>query len=1256
MNRGIPGGTLFLRMKKSISLTVILSFIFSLNAYPIEAGAQSVLDLPAPGAMVDLSPAYQPAVIKGLTIHKDNPFLFDFILDPGQEHWQGDALKKESEKLIKYFLVNLAVPEKEMWVNLSPYEKDRIIPQALGKTEMGRDLLAQDYMLKQITASLIYPEKNLGKAFWDRVYRQAGEQFKAAQIPVNTFNKVWIMADKAEIYEHHQTVFVISCHLKVMLAEDYEALRRSLAISPKADGGLEEDYLSLKHHAGQPGDTLEKGTVPLSLFPKGLSPFRGCPLGNHSTPNEIIRQIILPQLEREVNEGKNFANLRQIFNSIILSSWYKNNLKNALLNEVFADKDMVKGLDLKDPGIKEKIYERYVQAYKKGVFNFIKEDQKNGRIIHRKYFSGGIDAAMAAHPAVASFLDAIRSIRQNLRYGFMRVMARVQTEQPVDASPNMAGPARAVAQAREEIKLPPLQGKSVQVGQLTAMITYERELQHQIQRTPDGPLLQRLEARDAKLMAIIQQMIPDELWARIEIFRRVLNTEERSDQKLAELTRHFPEIGSFPLGARLNDFLVSIALYEPGDLQRDDFLESRAKTEEVILYLRLISGIQYFLDQREAERIFGRFISSVELRQEAEMGEVMGETDFHQNRSHQHRLTVISPDSVLGEFRQLAQAHSAVKLLVHMHISGPFEIEYTLDKPQDIALTLYKRLTQPSDPNFSAVARQVLAVGTEREFNVRNIQAAVSAPHLEQSIISEILTDLERHQFISRQDDGQYRLAAAQTELLKLILGDYDSAMAALDQGQESMHRGKRIDIQGIGLYLRKTPQRIGLWASQTYEPQQPSALISFDTSEETLGIEIKGEHRIFEPSDLNELNGKIEKDQPRFLGKGGYTSVNQVSTNVDSRIILDEADVHRETIYLLRALSRVLPPKWQLRRQRAGKAYYWVVNKQYASKFLTWIFNINRNIQSNNLEVPKVSRRDLAMLSPKDRESLALDIVDPKKWDGVRLREKMIELAFLNALNNRAARRGLRMDDPVKAERRIKDLKMLNVGLYLLQNPNPLERAGTEVLTRREIWADFTGIFAKAPLVYDGIEGREAYISDYVNDEADLLTTLTELHYGFIDLLLDPHELKKLAAAIDIFSTYAGDLKEILSYLKSYFASAKTSDDQEELALNIGAAINQEKKADGWDLEFARFLLKKAGIFQGYVIDPGDKAQNSQAAKHGGIDLATSATQWKVGGDKVQMNVDKALLARFRHEGFNGIRVDILQMSPVKSLDEIFS
>src|ERR1039458_5130813 len=157
-------------LKRFLSLIIIVCFCLNTLGPLPKAHADSVLDLPTPGTMVNLSPAYEPVIIKGLTVHKNNPFLFDFIVDVGQDKMSGEPLKKEGEKLIKYFLASLAIQDKDVWVNLSPYEKNKIVPEALGQTDMGRDLLEQDYILKQITASLIYPEKKLGKTFWNNVY------------------------------------------------------------------------------------------------------------------------------------------------------------------------------------------------------------------------------------------------------------------------------------------------------------------------------------------------------------------------------------------------------------------------------------------------------------------------------------------------------------------------------------------------------------------------------------------------------------------------------------------------------------------------------------------------------------------------------------------------------------------------------------------------------------------------------------------------------------------------------------------------------------------------------------------------------------------------------------------------------------------------------------------------------------------------------------------------------------------------------
>jgi|GEM_PF-3193177 len=356
-------------IRRIISLTAVFTFIVSSVLGPNLSYAQA-LALPQPGDMVGLTAAYAPVMMKGLKVHADNPLLFDFIIDPGKSGLKSadPAFKTESEKLIKYFLASLTIKEDDLWVNLSPYEKDRMIVDELGQTELGRDMLSQDYLLKQLTASLIYPEKELGKKFWDSVYAQARSKFGTSDIPIDTFNKVWIVADKADVYEKNGTAYVTDGHLKVMLESDYLA----------ATKGTQDDSLSTDQKEAQ-----ELG-------------------------KQIVREVILPELEKEVNQGQNFAPLRQMFYSMILASWYKMSIKDALLNQVYSNQAKTNGVKSDDPAVKEKIYSQYLEAYKKGVFNYIKEDVNAAtqESVPHKYFSGGlrIDAAqiiqhVAAIPA-----------------------------------------------------------------------------------------------------------------------------------------------------------------------------------------------------------------------------------------------------------------------------------------------------------------------------------------------------------------------------------------------------------------------------------------------------------------------------------------------------------------------------------------------------------------------------------------------------------------------------------------------------------------------------------------------------------------------------------------------------------------------------------------------------------------------------------------------------------------------------------------
>ena len=106
---------------------------------------------------------------------------------------------------------------------------------------------------------------------------------------------------------------------------------------------------------------------------------------------------MIPELTKEVNEGKNFAQLRQVYNSLILATWYKKKIKDSILTQVYENKNKVAGINIDDSQGKQKIYERYLQAFKKGAYNYIKEeiDPVSQKSLPRKYFSGGIIGDMA---------------------------------------------------------------------------------------------------------------------------------------------------------------------------------------------------------------------------------------------------------------------------------------------------------------------------------------------------------------------------------------------------------------------------------------------------------------------------------------------------------------------------------------------------------------------------------------------------------------------------------------------------------------------------------------------------------------------------------------------------------------------------------------------------------------------------------------------------------------------------------------------
>ncbi len=237
-----------------------------------------------------------PDCLKGMQINPHNPFQFNFILDAGDEQLDPEDRNDQVVRLAKYFLAGLTIPEEDLWVNLSPYEKDRIIAGDFARTEMGRDVLAQDYMLKQLTASLMDPRQELGSHFWQRLKKRAKDEYGVADITADTIHKVWIVPERAEVTVGENGVFLGDLRLQVMLEEDYlaRAQERFIVRTPR-------------------------------------------PNTNTALSTELMRELIIPAIEEEVNQGRTFATLRQIYGAMVLSVWFKNHLKESLLTRGYAD-------------------------------------------------------------------------------------------------------------------------------------------------------------------------------------------------------------------------------------------------------------------------------------------------------------------------------------------------------------------------------------------------------------------------------------------------------------------------------------------------------------------------------------------------------------------------------------------------------------------------------------------------------------------------------------------------------------------------------------------------------------------------------------------------------------------------------------------------------------------------------------------------------------------------------------------------------
>ena len=289
-------------------------------------------------------PAATP-MLRAIRLDPKDPFRMEFIFDSPT-----GLSQKIVSRAVEYFLAALTMPEEDLWVNLSPYEQDRVVNDNLAKTTFGASLLKEDYVLKHLSASLTNPETEAGKKYWDEINNVGARSPRPGRgnpAPTNTFNKVWIIPVGAKVKENGYGAYIADSALKVLTQDDYLAMQ--------------------KNNVGAK---------------------------DHSPAANAFRKHILPLINQEVNQGRSFRELRQIYNAFVLATWLKRKIKDSIFT-YYIDGKKVAGIDHADPQIKEKVYNAYLEMFKKGAYNFVKKERvvtrfiPSERFIKRQYFSGG---------------------------------------------------------------------------------------------------------------------------------------------------------------------------------------------------------------------------------------------------------------------------------------------------------------------------------------------------------------------------------------------------------------------------------------------------------------------------------------------------------------------------------------------------------------------------------------------------------------------------------------------------------------------------------------------------------------------------------------------------------------------------------------------------------------------------------------------------------------------------------------------------
>jgi tetratricopeptide (TPR) repeat protein/3D (Asp-Asp-Asp) domain-containing protein len=251
------------------------------------------------------------------------------------------------------FKTGLVVPNNKFWVNLMPWEPDRIIDEQLAQSEVGRIMLEADLQMKRDISNYENPCANeTGKASWilldkkrEALTQRCMERFPGEIKNINNvwFNpttRFWIVPDKVYAYINGTQIYIINATLTIY--SEPVAEHSSFQVENQDTTTLSKSSI----------EELNKSAKEYGQYEK-----------------ELIDRMILPYVVADVNYRKTYEDLRDVYVALALAQWYKSRITHSM--DIFRnnlDSSNYTLLKAMRPWSPKEIWDEFIYSYKNGEY------------------------------------------------------------------------------------------------------------------------------------------------------------------------------------------------------------------------------------------------------------------------------------------------------------------------------------------------------------------------------------------------------------------------------------------------------------------------------------------------------------------------------------------------------------------------------------------------------------------------------------------------------------------------------------------------------------------------------------------------------------------------------------------------------------------------------------------------------------------------------------------------------------------------